>query len=129
MPILAVVACFCQGETRLIDAGIARKKESDRLAAITQELRKMGAAITELEDSLIIQGGKKLIGASVASHHDHRIALSLAVAAMAAHGATTISDTRCIAKSYPDFAESFRQLGAKIEIHRDGSDGRDEERL
>ena len=113
LPILAVLACFAQGETRLTGAAIARTKECNRLSVVTQELQKMGAHISEIEDGLIIQGGP-LHPAIVESHHDHRIALSLAVAAMATPGETIIRNIDCIAKSYPDFAKNFRTIGADI---------------
>ena len=80
LPILAVVGCYAQGTTTLVNAAIARKKESDRLATITQELRKMGANIIEQADALIIQPAP-LHGAHLQAHHDHRIAMALTVAA------------------------------------------------
>ena len=115
LPILSVLACFAEGETRLIGAAIARTKECDRLSAVTQELRKMGARIVEKKDELIIQGAP-LHASTVESHKDHRIAMSLAVAAMATPGKTTILNTNCIAKSYPNFANDFQKLGANIEV-------------
>jgi 3-phosphoshikimate 1-carboxyvinyltransferase len=113
LPILSVLACFAQGETRLMGAAIARAKESDRLSAMRQELQKMGACISETNDGLIIQGSP-LHQATVESHHDHRVALSLAVAALATPGETIIRNTNCISKSYPDFASNFQKLGASI---------------
>ena len=90
IPILAVAACAAQGKTIIRDAGELRAKESDRISAITQELTKMGASVEELPDGMIINGGKKLIGASVESYEDHRLAMSLAVAALIAQGTTSI---------------------------------------
>jgi 3-phosphoshikimate 1-carboxyvinyltransferase len=114
-PILAVMGCFTQGETIINGASIARKKESDRLSAITQELKKMGANITELEDGLIIQPAK-LKGSIVSSFNDHRIAMSLSIAALSANGETIIENTACIEKSYPNFPQALQQLGAFIEV-------------
>ncbi|MCX6957313.1 MAG: 3-phosphoshikimate 1-carboxyvinyltransferase [Verrucomicrobiae bacterium] len=115
LPILSVLACFAEGETRLTGAAIARAKECDRLSAMTQELQKMGAIISEMHDGLIIQGAP-LHAATVDSHHDHRVALSLAVAALATRGETTILNTNCITKSYPNFANNFQKIGANIEV-------------
>lgn len=112
--ILAVVACFAKTETIIRGAEIARKKESDRLSAITQELQKMGANIQELPDGLIIQPSR-LKGAIVKSHSDHRIAMSLAAASLAAETETLIHQTECIQKTFPDFAKAMQQLGANIE--------------
>ncbi|MDR1242814.1 MAG: 3-phosphoshikimate 1-carboxyvinyltransferase [Deltaproteobacteria bacterium] len=112
VPVLAAVACFAGGSTVITGASIARHKESDRLAAISAELGKMGAKIEEFEDGLTIHPSV-LHGAQVDSRHDHRIAMSLAVAALAAGGAS-ISDTDCVAKSFPGFAAAMRGVGAAI---------------
>jgi len=109
VPILAVLACFASGETRITNAAIARKKESDRLSAITLELTKMGAIISEVEDGLIIQNSP-LKGTHVDSHKDHRIALALSVAALGATGETRVNDTDCVAKTYPGFIETILAL-------------------
>jgi 3-phosphoshikimate 1-carboxyvinyltransferase len=113
--ILAVVACFAQGTTTLSGAAIARKKESDRLTSITTELQKMGADIVETTDGLIIKTSR-LKGAQVQSYHDHRMVMSLAVAALAAQGPTVIEDVACVTKSYPDFLLHMQQLGANLAL-------------
>ncbi len=113
LPILAVIGCFATGRTELVNGSIARRKESDRIATIARELRKMGADIEEQSDGLTISPSQ-LRGAEVSSCHDHRIALSLAVAALAARGSSQISETACIAKSYPSFCKDFQAIGAKI---------------
>ena len=115
LPILAVIACYTTGSTRLLNAGIARQKECDRLSSITTELQKMGANITEQPDSLTIQA-TQLKAASVNSHKDHRIAMSLIAAAMGIDQASTIGDVDCIAKSYPNFIQEMQSLGAKLEV-------------
>lgn len=102
LPILAVVGCFAEGQTEIRGAKIARKKESDRISAISQELKKMGADIQQLPDGLIIKKSP-LRGASVDSHNDHRIALALSIAALGAFGPTEILRQDCIAKTYPNF--------------------------
>lgn len=111
--ILAVLACFAEGETRLINAAVARQKECDRLKYITLELKKMGADIIELEDSLIIRG-KPLNGAKANSHRDHRMAMSLAIAALNATGESIIENTNCVVKTFPDFAKVLNAVGADI---------------
>ncbi|MDR2826304.1 MAG: 3-phosphoshikimate 1-carboxyvinyltransferase [Deltaproteobacteria bacterium] len=112
VPVLAALACFARSATTITGASIARHKESDRLAAICAELGKMGAKIEEFEDGLTVYPAN-LHGAQVDSHHDHRIAMSLAVAALAC-GKTVITDTACVAKSFPGFAAAMRNLGASI---------------
>lgn len=114
IPILAVIACFAEGETQLINASIARTKECDRLHCMAIELNKMEAKITESPDSLTIRG-HPLSGALLDSHGDHRIALALAVAALAAKGESTIQDVDCVAKTFPNFVQSFQSIGAIIE--------------
>ena len=113
VPILAVIACFAKGSTKLYNAEIARFKESDRLNSITNELTKMGALISENATSLLIHESK-LSGAVMTSYKDHRVALSLIVAALAASSDSTINDISCIKKSYPDFIKSMQTIGANI---------------
>lgn len=115
LPILSVLACFAEGETRISNAKVARTKECDRIHAIATELQRMGGQIVELPDGLIIQPAS-LKGAEVHSYHDHRMAMSLAVAALGATGKTKIHQTDCIAKTYPEFASAFKTIGAKIEV-------------
>ena len=113
IPLLAVAATQAEGETVIIDAKELRAKETDRIAAMTQELRKMGAEVEPLEDGMVIAGNQKLRGAECESHGDHRIAMSVAVAALIADGETTISDIDCVETSFPGFWElldSMRSL-------------------
>ncbi len=112
-PILSVIGCFAKGTTTIVNASIARKKESDRLHAMATELKKMGARIEERPDGLIIHHSP-LHGAELNSWHDHRIAMSLSIAALGAKGETVIAETQCVAKTYPSFAHDFRSLGAAI---------------
>lgn len=111
LPILSVLGCFCQGTTHLYNGAIARKKESDRIQSIAQELKKMGAHLEEIEDGLKIFSSS-LVGTTVDSHNDHRIALSLAVAALGAVGPTTIHNFDCVEKTFPHFLQEFQSLGA-----------------
>jgi len=102
LPILAVIACAAKGTTRLYNAAVAKTKECDRISCMARELGKMGARIKEFDDGLLIEGGP-LHGAGVESHGDHRMAMALAVAALAAQSETTIHNIACIAKTYPNF--------------------------
>lgn len=115
VPILAVVGCYAKGTTILADAGIAREKECDRLSAMTQELKKMGADITEGPDSLTINHSS-LSGTTLSSFHDHRIVMSLVVAALAAKGESMIEGVEWVKKSYPEFFKDISALNASIEI-------------
>lgn len=110
IPILAVAAVFAQGKTVIRDAAELRVKESDRIAVMASQLNLMGARVTELPDGLEIVGGTPLIGAEVDSHTDHRIAMSLAVAALNATGTTTIHGAEAAAISYPDFTTTLQRL-------------------
>lgn len=113
LPILAVAGCFVSTKMEITGAAIARKKESDRIASMTNELKKMGANIEETKDGLMVFPSS-LHGAHVQSHRDHRIAMALSVAALAAQGETIVDDVGCIEKSYPSFISDFQQLGAKL---------------
>ena len=110
IPILAVAAAFAEGTTAIKDAAELRVKESDRLAVMATELGKMGAKISELEDGLEITGGYKLQGAEVDSFSDHRIAMSLAIAALNASGKTTIDRAEAASISYPNFVETLTAI-------------------
>ncbi len=110
IPILAVAACFAKGTTIIKDAAELRVKESDRLAVMASELGKMGANIVELADGLEIVGEANLIGTEVDSFTDHRIAMSLAIAALNAKNQTTIDRAEAASISYPDFIETLGQI-------------------
>ncbi|MBR7130651.1 MAG: 3-phosphoshikimate 1-carboxyvinyltransferase [Lentisphaeria bacterium] len=114
LPLMAVLACYASGTTELVNVPQARLKECDRIAAMSCELRKMGADITELPDGMVIRGGKKLRGCEVNSYDDHRIAMALTVAALGADGATLIRNAECWAVTYPEFPEDFRRLGVMM---------------
>ncbi len=110
IPILAVAALFAQGTTIIKDAAELRVKESDRLAVMAAQLGKMGATITELPDGLEIRGGQNLMGAELDSFTDHRIAMSLSIAALLAKGSSYIQRADAAAVSYPSFFESLRTV-------------------
>ncbi|MGF1541818.1 MAG: 3-phosphoshikimate 1-carboxyvinyltransferase, partial [Pleurocapsa sp.] len=107
IPILTVAAAFATGTTIIKDAAELRVKESDRLAVMATELGKMGAKIVEYPDGLEITGGQNLKGADVDSYTDHRIAMSLAIAALNAQGKTTIHRAEAASISYPNFVTTL----------------------
>lgn len=115
LPILAVLGCFAEGETEIRNGLIARQKESDRIAAIARELKKMGADIEEMPDGLLVRKST-LRGAVLNSHLDHRIAMSLSIAALGASSPSRICDISCIDKTYPSFYADFSQKGAAISL-------------
>ena len=115
IPVLSAVAALSNGKTEIINAGRLRIKECDRLAAVTQELNKLGAKVTEKPNGLIIEGVRELEGGvEVWSHKDHRIAMTLAIASTRCEEPIVIKDYECIAKSYPRFFDDFRTLGGDI---------------
>ena len=113
VPAIAVAACAARGETRIFNASRLRLKESDRIAAIVQELSRLGADIKESPDGFIIRGGKKLHSVRCLSHNDHRIAMML-ITMGGMCGGTELTDTGCIAKSAPQFLSEFTSLGGRI---------------
>ncbi len=113
VPALAVAGAVASGETVIRDAAELKVKESNRLAVLTEELRKFNAAVEELPDGLVIRGGRPLRGAVCASHGDHRIAMAMAVAGLVARGKTVIKDAECVAVSFPGFFDVLNSLREK----------------
>ncbi len=111
LPVLAVAATQAEGTTVIRDAEELRVKESNRLEGFVTELRKMGAQIEPTGDGFIVEGPTPLHGAVVDSLGDHRVAMSLAVAALVATGETTITDAGSVSKTYPGF---FRDLASIV---------------
>jgi len=114
LPMLAVLACFARGETRLVNVPQARIKETDRIAVMAQELRKMGGRVEELADGIVVHESK-LHGAEVDGHGDHRIVMAFAVAGCAIPGTTIVHGAEAAAVTYPEFADHLRALGARLE--------------
>jgi len=110
LPILAVAGALAEGVTRIKDARELRVKETDRIAAIANNLRAMGVDVIEYPDGMEIQGGGKLRGAKLPSYGDHRIAMAFSIAGLFASGETIIEDTDCVDTSYPGFAEHLRRI-------------------
>lgn len=113
-PMLMVAATQASGSTRVRDAAELRVKETDRIAIMAGELRKMGAEIEEHADGFVLDGGQTLHGTTVDSHDDHRIGMSLAIAALVSEGETCIEDAGCIHDSFPGFEDVLKKLGAKL---------------
>ena len=118
-PIVAVLAAFCPGESRIRGVERLRHKETDRAAAIVDMLTQMGVPVQVDEDEMTIEGmslpqrlltGKLLKGGSYTSHADHRMVMALKVAALGADGPVDIDDTACVAKSFPGFNDLFDKL-------------------
>jgi len=110
LPLIAVVATQAQGKTVVGGAKELRVKETDRIKAMVSELKKMGADIKEKEDGFSVNGPTKLQGAVCESYNDHRIAMSLAVAALLAEGKTVIKNSECIDISFPGFEKTLQNL-------------------
>ena len=103
VPAFAVAAALAKGPTIIRDAAELRVKEVDRLAALAKELRRFGVDVEERSDGLLLRGRAALSGCECESWGDHRMAMALAVAGLAATGSTTISDPLCVSSSFPDF--------------------------
>ncbi len=103
LPVLAAIAPYTRGGIRIRDAKELRVKESDRIALVAQNLRAMGAEVTEFEDGLDVPGGQTLHGATIDSGGDHRIAMAFSVAALRAEGDTLIQGSESAAISFPEF--------------------------
>ncbi len=110
IPVLAVAAALAEGRTIIKDAQELRVKESDRLSAVADGLRRMGVPVQEFEDGMEIEGGTVLKGAEVNSLGDHRIAMAFAIAGLFAEGETIVKDVECVNTSYPGFAAELKQV-------------------
>ena len=109
-PLVALLATQAVGETLVCDAAELRVKESDRVAGVVMELRKMGAQLDERPDGFVVHGPTRLRAARVDSHGDHRLAMMLAVAGLIADGETIIDGSEAINKSFPDFEKTLKGL-------------------
>ena len=114
-PVLMVAATQAKGKTTVSEAKELRVKETDRIAVMAGELRKMGAVVDEREDGFMVNGPQALKGAVVDGHDDHRVAMSLVVAGMHATGETIVEDARCVNDSFPGFVETLQALNANVE--------------
>lgn len=110
IPVIAVLACFADGETVIRDAQELKVKESNRIDTVVEGLLAMSADAIATDDGMIIRGGKPLHGATIDSHLDHRIAMSFAVAGLMCDTPTTILNADSVEISYPDFYESLHKI-------------------
>ena len=113
IPILSVAACFCNGISQIKGASELRVKETDRLAVMARQLKRMGARVDEHQDGLTIYGGNNLQGCELDSEDDHRIAMSLAIASIMANSNSTLRRSEAAAISYPDFWSDLMRLHQK----------------
>ena len=109
---LAVLACFAEGTTVIKDAQELKVKESNRLDIMVNELTAMGVSLEGTDDGMIIEGGKPFHGAQIDSRLDHRIAMSFAIASLAAETPTEILRAGCVDISYPTFYQDLARLQA-----------------
>jgi 3-phosphoshikimate 1-carboxyvinyltransferase len=120
LPIIAVIGAIAEGDTEIRDAHELRVKETDRIAAMATNLRDFGVTVTEHDDGMTVHGGSPLTGAKVASYGDHRIAMACAILGLFSKGETTITETACIATSYPTFEEDLNKIAT---FHEGGLGG------
>ncbi len=120
VPILAVLACFCEGTSKITNIARLKIKESDRLLAISECINKIGGNAIATEDSLIINSVDSFAGGQVDSFNDHRIAMCMAICATKCKGQLEIINASSVEKSYPDFFEIFKQLGGIVKCHQSG---------
>lgn len=110
LPVVMIAAAYADGMTIIKGAHELRVKETDRIKSISANLNEMGAKIGVKGDDIIIEGTGNLKGIAIQSFGDHRTAMSILIAALAAHGETTLDDTACINKSYPNFIADLESL-------------------
>lgn len=110
LPVIAAMACAAEGTTVIRDARELKVKESDRIRAMAEGLSRMGAAVTETPDGLIIEGGRPLRGAAVDSRGDHRVAMAFSILSLLADGPVTVSDPDCVSVSAPDFYRDLKSV-------------------
>jgi 3-phosphoshikimate 1-carboxyvinyltransferase len=116
-PPLVALAAYCNGETRIRGVNRLTHKESNRAISLQEEFQKMGVKIVADDDVMIVHGGKGVKGGGVHSHYDHRIAMACAVTALKANGETVIDEADAVKKSYPDFYDDLKKLGADVSLN------------
>ena len=108
LPVIAAMACTAEGTTVIRDARELKVKESDRIRTMAEGLSRMGAAVTETPDGMIIEGGRPLRGAEIDSRGDHRVAMAFTILSLLADGPVTISHPECVSVSAPDFYRDLK---------------------
>lgn len=117
LPLVAVLGALARGKTIIRGAGELRVKESDRITGLARNLSRLGVNVREQADGLIVQGGGKIRGdVTLESYGDHRLAMAMAILALAAEGEITIRNIDCVATSYPSFWEHLRSIGADVKL-------------
>jgi len=112
-PVLCIASAMAKGMTKISGAEELRVKESDRIASMSTELKKMGVHVEEFKDGLAIEGSEKINSATVQSHGDHRIAMSMAIAGLTVKGETTVENTECVNTSFPGFTDLLDKLSVQ----------------
>jgi len=112
-PAICVAAACAEGVTTIRNAGELRVKETDRITAMAENLRTLGIEVTEFDDGMDIRGSERLAGGQVDSFGDHRIAMSLTVAALVSSTGITVKDTDCVATSFPNFFQLLEKVSVK----------------
>lgn len=115
LPAMAVTAAFAEGETRLVNVPQARGKETDRIACMAKELRKLSVDVEELPDGLVIQGGRPK-PATVHGWADHRIVMAMALAGLVLDGPLTVDTAEAMSVTFPDYVKLMQSIGAQMEI-------------
>ncbi len=110
IPVIGILAAFAKGETIVRDAHDLRRKESDRIVAVVDNLDAMGGEVQELDDGFVVNGTGHLVGAEIDTYKDHRIAMAFAVAGLAAEGVTTIKNAEWAQISFPEFYDILEGL-------------------
>lgn len=114
LPIIALLACFAEGETIIRDAQELKVKESNRIDIMVNNLTAMGAQVKATDDGMVIQGGTSLHGALIDTKKDHRIAMTFAIAGINANGVTRLIDGDCVKISYPTFYKNLSELSQNL---------------
>ncbi|WP_457791719.1 3-phosphoshikimate 1-carboxyvinyltransferase [Anaeromassilibacillus sp. SJQ-5] len=116
VPVLAVTAALADGVTHITGAARLRLKESDRLAAVADGIRRLGGRVEEGPDSLTITGVSRLAGGRAEGYNDHRIVMALSMAALGCEAPVTVTDAQSVAKSWPAFFEDYRAIGGTAHV-------------
>lgn len=119
VPIISVIAAACKGDTKIVNAGRLRIKESDRIKSVVEMISSVGGKTEETDDGMIIHGGNELFGGKVTGYNDHRIVMSASVLSCLCKGNVEITDSNAVEKSYPDFFNDFNKMGGNVNVLND----------
>lgn len=118
VPVVAAIASKAEGETVIRGIRRLRYKESDRVAALSEAIGRMGGCVSSEGDAIVVSGKRNTRGAEIEPRNDHRIAMACAVLALASDGETVIRNAECVSKSYPSFFDDLRAIGGEVEMIR-----------